>query len=253
MKKLTLISVAVAGVLMAGCGEQKAEKQAEKAAFTLNKENAAQVQSYAIGAQMGQYLARNMEQQNKLGLNFDKEAVLKGIHDSLEGKAQMEEAEIREQITALETAVRQKQQEESERVAQENQAEGKNFMAENAKVDGVVTTDSGLQYQILTTGKGDNPKSSDTVKVHYRGTLLNGEEFDSSYKRGEPIDFRLDRVIKGWTEGVQLMNVGSKFKFVIPSDLAYGPRGSGPIPPHSTLIFEVELLGIEKADEKADS
>lgn len=141
----------------------------------------------------------------------------------------------------------QKQAEEQAKEAEQakkNRAQGEEFLRQNAKRPGVKTTSSGLQYEVLKEGNGPKPSGpSATVKVHYRGTLLSGEEFDSSYKRGEPIEFQLDRVIKGWSEGVQLMNVGSKYKFYIPPDLAYGDREvGGVIPPGSTLIFEVELL-----------
>jgi len=129
-----------------------------------------------------------------------------------------------------------------------NKAEGDKFLAENAKKEGVMTTASGLQYKVETMGDGPKPVATDTVKVHYRGTLLDGTEFDSSYARNEPISFGLNRVISGWTEGVQLMPVGSKFIFWIKPELAYGESGGGPIPPNSTLKFEVELLDIEKPE-----
>jgi FKBP-type peptidyl-prolyl cis-trans isomerase FkpA len=122
---------------------------------------------------------------------------------------------------------------------------GEKFLQDNATKEGVQVTASGLQYQILTPGTGKSPKATDTVLVHYRGTLINGNEFDSSYKRNEPIEFPLNRVIAGWTEGVQLMSEGAKFKFFIPSKLAYGPRGAGrDIGPNEALIFEVELLKV---------
>ena len=126
-----------------------------------------------------------------------------------------------------------------------NLIEGQKFLAENKLKEGVQTTDSGLQYKVITMGDGAKPLATNTVKVHYRGTLLDGTEFDSSYARNEPISFALNRVIAGWTEGVQLMPVGSKFMFYIAPDLAYGEGGGGPIPPNSTLVFEVELLDIE--------
>jgi FKBP-type peptidyl-prolyl cis-trans isomerase FkpA len=126
-----------------------------------------------------------------------------------------------------------------------NLAEGQKFLAENKLKEGVETTASGLQYRVLKMGDGDRPVATDTVKVHYRGTLLDGTEFDSSYARNEPISFTLNRVIAGWTEGVQLMPTGSKFLFYIAPELAYGEGGGGPIPPNSTLVFEVELLEIE--------
>lgn len=123
---------------------------------------------------------------------------------------------------------------------------GEQFLAENAKKDGVITTASGLQYKVLTQGTGAKPKTTDSVNVHYRGTFIDGREFDSSYKRNSPISFPLNGVIAGWTEGVQLMPVGSKYEFYIPYQLAYGARGAGgAIPPYAALIFEVELLAIE--------
>jgi len=128
----------------------------------------------------------------------------------------------------------------------ENKRAGEQFLAENALKEGVITTESGLQYEVITMGKGAKPKATDKVKVHYHGTLIDGTVFDSSVERGEPITFGLNQVIAGWTEGVQLMPVGSKFRFYIPQELGYGAREAGSIPAYSTLIFEVELLGIEK-------
>lgn len=125
-------------------------------------------------------------------------------------------------------------------------AKGAKFLEDNAKKEGVVTTASGLQYLVLREGEGKSPKATDTVEVHYAGTLLDGREFDSSYKRKESIEFPLNRVIAGWTEGVQLMKEGAKFRFFIPSKLAYGPRGAGrDIGPNETLIFEVELIKVK--------
>ena len=132
-------------------------------------------------------------------------------------------------------------------MADPNLEKGEAFLAENAKKEGVKTTASGLQYKVLKEGTGKSPKDTDTVQVHYKGTLLDGTEFDSSIKRGQPAEFPLNRVIPGWTEGVQLMKEGAKYQFTIPSKLAYGERGTpgGPIPPNSTLVFEVELLSIK--------
>ena len=131
--------------------------------------------------------------------------------------------------------------------ADENKTEGAAFLAENAKKEGITTTSSGLQYKILTQGNGAKPSATNSVTVHYQGTTLDGKEFDSSYKRGEPATFPLNRVIAGWTEGLQLMQEGSKYRFYIPSNLAYGPKGAGrDIGPNATLIFEVELIKVEK-------
>lgn len=128
--------------------------------------------------------------------------------------------------------------------SQTPETKGQQYMSENAKREGVKTTESGLQYEVITEGDGKSPTATDTVLVHYKGTLIDGTEFDSSYKRGEPIEFPLNRVIPGWTEGVQLMKEGAKYRFVIPPNLAYGAQGAGPIGPNETLVFEVELLKV---------
>jgi FKBP-type peptidyl-prolyl cis-trans isomerase len=137
-------------------------------------------------------------------------------------------------------------EEKQKKALTENVTKGATYLAENAKKAGVKVTASGLQYEVITEGKGAKPKATDTVKVHYEGKLLDGTVFDSSIKRKEPVSFPLNQVIAGWTEGVQLMSVGSKYKFTIPSNLAYGEQGSGPITPNSVLVFEVELIEIVK-------
>ena len=151
-----------------------------------------------------------------------------------------------------EEVLRAKQQEMAQKAAQDNIEAGAAYLEENAKKDGVTTTDSGLQYEVLEEGEGASPAAEDIVKVHYRGTLLDGTEFDSSYKRGEPAEFPLNQVIPGWTEGVQLMKEGAKYRFHIPSDLAYGERATGSITPNSTLIFDVELLEVVKDEAAAE-
>jgi FKBP-type peptidyl-prolyl cis-trans isomerase FklB len=138
------------------------------------------------------------------------------------------------------------QRKKSEEMYKENKLSGELFLKENAKKAGVVTTASGLQYEVIKEGNGAKPVATDKVKVHYHGTFVNGEKFDSSVERNEPAEFVLNEVIKGWTEGVQLMSVGSKYKFYVPQELAYGNQERGNIKPYSTLIFEVELLGIVK-------
>jgi FKBP-type peptidyl-prolyl cis-trans isomerase FkpA len=163
----------------------------------------------------------------------------------------MTEEEIGTALQEFQTEMITKMVEERTKKAAENKEAGAKFLAENKTKEGVKTTESGLQYIVEKEGEGENPAAEDTVEVHYRGTLLDGTEFDSSYKRGEPVKFPLNRVIKGWTEGVQLMKKGAKYKFFIPSDLAYGDTGAGEtIAPGSTLIFEVELLSIEKAPKE---
>lgn len=190
--------------------------------------------SYAFGSSIGESL-------KKTGLstmNYD--VLLKGLKDAFTGsKMILNQQQAQECINEALTNANKSQ-------FAGNITEGKTFLEQNKKRAGVKTTASGLQYEVLTAGTGPKPTStSDSVLVHYKGTLLNGKQFDSSYDRGEPITFTLNQVIKGWTEGVQLMNAGSKYKLFVPYNLAYGERGYGPdIPPYSTLIFEIELLKV---------
>ena len=187
-------------------------------------------------------------------IDLDPAQVVQGVKDVLmNNKPALSEQDAIAALTELQKVVKAKDDEakakEEAQMAQlgeQNQKEGDAFLAENTKKDGVVTLPSGLQYKVMTQGTGPKPAATDTVVCNYRGTLLNGQEFDSSYKRGQPATFPLNRVIKGWTEGVQLMPVGSKYQFFIPSALAYGPSGAGGvIGPNATLIFEVELVSIQ--------
>jgi len=202
-------------------------------------ETDAQKLGYIIGMDIG----GSLKQQDA---DIDIDSLLDAIRATYKGEdlamTPEEAATIREEFIAKRRA-----QVESERqtLAAANAAEGDKFLLENRDKAGVVVTDSGLQYKVIVMGDGAKPGATDKVTVNYRGTLLNGEEFDSSYARNQPVTFQLDQVIPGWTEGVQLMPVGSKFMFFIPPNLAYGPGGTGPIGPSATLIFEVELLGIE--------
>lgn len=160
----------------------------------------------------------------------------------------MDEKSREEVKTAVAKRLQEQAVKKHDEEAQANLDKGEAFLAENAKKDGVMTTDSGLQYEVMTAGEGDNPTAQDKVTVNYKGTLIDGTVFDSSYDRGEPVTFPLSNVIKGWTEGVQLMKPGAKYKFFIPSELAYGERGAGGrIGPNEALVFEVELLEVEKA------
>lgn len=241
--KPTLVAVALLAVV--GC--QEGAKKEEVKAPVLDTE--IQKQAYGLGASIGSYMQRNLDEHDKLGLVLDKELIVRGFVDSINDKAVIEKEEIQALLTNLETTMKAKQQEMSVKEAKESAALGQKFLEENAKKDGVKVTESGIQYLVLTEGAGDKPVATDTVKVHYKGTFLNGDTFDSSYDRGEPAVFPLNRVIRGWTEGVQLMSVGSKFKFTIPSDLAYGPNGNPPrIPGNSVLEFEIELLEIQKTE-----
>ena len=165
-------------------------------------------------------------------------------------KTRLTDEEAKAVLTEVQNEVRKEQQEKTQEAAAKNKTEGDAFLAGNKKKDGIVTLPSGLQYKIMTEGKGPKPAATDTVVCNYRGTLINGTEFDSSYKRGEPATFPVGGVIKGWTEALQLMPVGSKWQLFIPSDLAYGERGAGAdIGPNATLIFEVELISIKSKDQ----
>lgn len=240
--KPTLVAVALLAVV--GC-QEGAEKEEAKAPVL---ETEIQKQAYGLGASIGSYMQRNLDEHDKLGLALDKELIVRGFIDSINDKAVIEQEEIQALLTNLEQTMKTKQQEVSVKEAKESLEHGLKYLEENAKKDGVKVTESGIQYVVLTEGTGEKPVASDTVKVHYKGTFLNGDSFDSSYDRGEPAVFPLNRVIRGWTEGVQLMSVGSKFKFTIPSELAYGPQGNPPrIPGNSVLEFEIELLEIQKA------
>ena len=195
--------------------------------------------SYSIGLDIGTTLKRQLIEVNEELLNT-------GIQDGLSGKKPLlSEDEVKATMAVFQKEMLAKQAEAKKAAAAKNSTEATKFLVENKTKEGVKTTASGLQYKVLKEGSGPTPKSTDTVKVNYRGTVLDGTEFDSSYKRGEPASFPVNRVIKGWTEALQLMKVGSKYQLFIPADLAYGGRGAGSdIGPNAMLIFEVELLGI---------
>mgnify|MGYP006138867781 CR=1 FL=1 len=245
MKLLKPTLVALALVAVVGCQEKAVIAEVAKAPVL---ETEIQKQAYGLGASIGMYMQRNLEEHDKLGLNLDKALIVQGFVDSIDNKALIEKEEIQALLTNLDATMKEKQQAKTLADGEASKAEGVNFLAENAKKEGVQVTESGLQYVVLTAGEGNKPAETDTVTVHYKGTFLNGETFDDSRERGEPAVFPLNRVIKGWTEGVQLMPVGAKYKFTIPSDLAYGPNGNQGIPGNSVLEFEVELLEIKKAE-----
>ena len=192
--------------------------------------------SYIVGENMATQLKND-------GLELDTNALVLAVVDVATGQAsRLSQAEKQSTVEEIQKVAQAKQAEANEK----NKVEGAAYLAENSKKDGITTTDSGLQYKTLVSGNGEKPKASDTVKVHYKGTLIDGTVFDSSYARGEPAVFPVTGVIAGWVEALQLMNVGDKYELTIPSDLAYGPQGSDPvIGPDATLVFEVELLGIE--------
>lgn len=196
--------------------------------------------SYIVGENMANQLKND-------GIDLDADALVLALTDVAAGNpSRLSEEDKRNTVEEIQKASQEKQQAANAGKAEKNIAEGAAYLAENSEKDDVTTTDSGLQYKTITAGDGEKPKATDTVKVHYKGTLIDGTVFDSSYDRGEPATFPVTGVIAGWVEALQLMNVGDKFELTIPSDLAYGANGSGAsIGPDATLVFEVELLGIE--------
>jgi FKBP-type peptidyl-prolyl cis-trans isomerase FklB len=219
---------------------------AARAPFTLKTDK--DKQSYAIGLNIGKSMKHD-------GVEIDTAALARGIKDALAGgKVLMTDDEIKATLTALSASLKKASEAKAAALGNKNKTEGDAFLAANKSKDGVVALPSGLQYKILKEGSGPKPTASDSVVCNYKGTLLDGTEFDSSYKRGQPATFPVGQVIKGWTEALQLMPVGSKWQLFVPSDLAYGPRSpGGEIGPNSTLVFEVELLSIQpKPEPKAD-
>jgi len=196
--------------------------------------------SYIVGENMATQLKND-------GITLDTDALVLAVNDVTAGNAsRLSDADKRSTVEEIQKISQEKQQAAQAEQSAKNSEEGAAYLAANAEKDGVTTTDSGLQYKVLSKGDGEQPKSSDTVSVHYRGTLIDGTVFDSSYDRGEPAVFPVTGVIAGWVEALQLMQVGDKFELTIPSDLAYGPSGSGAaIGPDAVLVFEVELLGIQ--------
>ena len=221
-----------------------AAKETAPAALSTRKDKF----SYALGMNVGLGLGANLKRDS---VEFDPKLVAAGLLDTLSSsKTRLTEQEAQAVVKEVAEEVRKAAQERSAKAAVSNKAEGETFLTANKAREGVVTLPSGLQYKILTAGTGPKPTTSDTVVCNYKGTLINGTEFDSSYKRGQPATFPVSGVIKGWTEALQLMQVGSKWQLFIPSNLAYGERGAGAdIGPSATLIFEVELLSIQPKEQ----
>jgi len=208
---------------------------AEKADLKTQKDKV----SYAIGLDIG----RNFKEQS---IEIDPKLLAQGIQDAIGGKRLLTDEEVQGVMATFRQEMQAKAAAQAKLAGDKNLKEGEAFLAENKKKPGVVTLPSGLQYKVITAGTGKKPKATDTVTTNYKGTLIDGTEFDSSYKRGQPATFSVQGVIPGWTEALQLMPVGSKWQLFVPANLAYGPRGAGPqIGPNATLIFEVELLSIQ--------
>jgi len=204
-------------------------------------------ESYSIGYQVGLSMMRD-------GVEVDIDILIQGLQDAISEKDPLlSNEETRGIIVARKERAREANMQKLLETRAKNAEESQKFLAENVKKQGIMTTESGLQYKILKAGEGISPESKDTVTVHYKGTFIDGEEFDSSYSKGEPQSFQASRVIKGWTEALQMMKVGAKWKIFLPPRLAYGQKGEGEtIPPNKVLVFEIELLSVEDTGEKQD-
>jgi FKBP-type peptidyl-prolyl cis-trans isomerase FklB len=270
----TAVTTLAAGIMLLGLAQAQqtpaantqpaTPAKATKAAATKTPAKAAAVKpaaplttvkdkfSYAVGMNFGAGLGTKLRQGS---VEFDPNLATQGFKDGLSGaKTRLTEQEAQAILTQVQNDLRKQQQEKAQIAGVANKKEGDEFLAANKSKEGVVTLPSGLQYKILTAGTGAKPAATDSVVCNYRGTLINGTEFDSSFKRNAPATFPVNGVIKGWTEALQLMPVGSKWQLFVPSDLAYGDRGagSGDIGPNATLIFEVELLSIQAKDQPKD-
>ncbi len=237
MKK-TLLAIAITG-LVAGCST--AQEEPKDPALETTEEKV----SYGMGLVIGERMTNDLP-------DLRMEQFLQGIqhgHAGDEAAQRLSREEIREALMAYQEQLQEQQQGQLDELAQKNREAGEAFLADNAERDGVQTTESGLQYEVIEEGDGDSPTASDQVQVHYTGELLNGEVFDSSRERGQPVTFGLGQVIPGWTEGLQLMSEGARYKLYIPSDLAYGQGGNQAIGPNETLVFDVELLAVNPDDE----
>ncbi|WP_413736757.1 FKBP-type peptidyl-prolyl cis-trans isomerase [Sodalis sp. RH21] len=216
--------------------------------FKSSEEQAA----YALGASLGRYMDNSLKEQEKLGIKLDKDQLIAGVQDAFGNKSKLTDEEIEATLQGFEARVKQAAQAKMEQEAKDNADKGDKFRADYAKQKGVKKTPGGVLYKVEKPGTGKAPTNSDTVVVNYKGTLADGTEFDNSYKRGEPLSFRLDGVIPGWTEGLKEIHKGGKIELVIPPEQAYGKTGVPGIPANSTLIFEVELLDIKPAAKPAE-
>lgn len=240
------LALAVIALAVSGCMQQQEKYPVSEVAPEAEQEKMA----YAFGSSLGEFVGQTLDRQDEAEFVLDRDLVITGFVDAIKGEAKIPQAEAEELIMAMQAKIAEQR---SSVIGGKALEEGLAYQEENAKKEGVQVTESGLQYEVLAEGPegGASPAATDLVKVHYHGTLVNGEVFDSSVDRGEPIVFPLNRVIPGWTEGVQLMSAGDKYRFVIPADLAYGERGAGngQIPPNATLIFDVELLEVVQPED----
>ncbi|SUW61963.1 FKBP-type peptidyl-prolyl cis-trans isomerase fkpA precursor [Buttiauxella agrestis] len=252
----TTMAVALSAPAFAAPAAAAKDAAAPAAASNAAFKNDDQKSAYALGASLGRYMENSLKEQEKLGITLDKTQLIAGVQDAFADKSKLSDQEIEQTLQAFEARVKSSAQAKMEKDAKENADKGKAFRDTFAKEKGVKTSSTGLMYKIDKAGTGEAPTDSDTVVVNYKGTLIDGKEFDNSYTRGEPLSFRLDGVIPGWTEGLKNLKKGGKIKLVIPPELAYGKTGVPGIPANSTLVFDVELLDIKpapKADAKPDA
>ena len=247
MKSRHLLCAALLPLFIVAC--QKAPEQAvvpEPAAASPNLESDVEVYSYGVGFQIGSQMAASP-------IAMSPENVIAGLEDGLgKNESLVSQEKMQEVAQRFQAEMAAKQQAEAEVLSKDNAAAAETFLAANATKEGVTVLDNGLQYRVIESAEGAKPSESDTVVVHYRGTFIDGTEFDSSYSRDEPAEFPLNAVIPGWQQALQLMPVGSKWEVFIPPALAYGSGGQGPIPPSSALIFEVELMEIKPSEAVAE-
>lgn len=250
--KVTLLATTMALALNAGQALAADKAQASDTTAAAKFKNDEQAAAYALGASLGRYMDNSLKEQEKLGIKLDKDQLIAGVQDAFADKSKLTDEEIEKTLQGFEGKVKAAAEAKMKQDAKDNADKGTKYLESFAKEKGVKKTESGLLYQVEKEGSGNAPKDSDTVVVNYKGTLVDGSEFDNSYKRGEPLSFRLDGVIPGWTEGLKHVKKGGKIKLAIPPALAYGENGVPGIPANSTLVFDVELLDIKsEADLKA--
>ena len=245
MKKVFKVSALAAVVMLAAGCKDRAPTPAE-----VKLDTDEQKAAYAIGASVGTFANQTLKQQEELGITLDRELVKQGLIDAMDEKVKLSDEDMGSALRGHEERLNTLVQAKAEEKLASARKDGAEFLAENAKKDGVTVTDSGLQYEVIKEGKGAKPTADDTVTVHYTGKLTDsaGTVFDSSKERGQPATFPLGNVIKGWTEGVALMPEGSEYRLYIPSELGYGDQEVGNIPAGSVLVFDVELISIEKKE-----
>ena len=243
MKKITTLSVsalASAMLLITGCSTNNGNQETATKSVSITEQSPA---NEKVGYSLGFMMAEGNKEAVQ---DLDLDTFEQGFRDGYEGKdSALTQEQMQEVLMAYQKEQEEKFVKDMETKAEDNKTKGAAYLAENAKKEGVKTTASGLQYKVITAGTGKSPKATDVVEVNYEGKLIDGTVFDSSYERGEPIEFPLNQVIAGWTEGLQLMKEGGKYEFYIPADIAYGEAGNAGIEPNSTLIFTVELLKVK--------